>query len=504
MTDEGDIALAAVASRAALERNLKQRVGSNIYQLWFAGHTVFRARRDVLEVGVPNLHFQEWLAKKYTRDIAAAAKEILGRIVTVKFRIDPALFRSHRDAQEAAKLQALPKAKRIAVELPPVPPPREKHKKRGKLRSPTPSMFPDPQGHGRDGHKRGSARLGDRRWFDLKDFVPGISNRVAHAAAVSVVERPGEEGNPLVLHGPVGTGKTHLLEGIYAGLRRRAPSLDTRLVTAEEFTHRFVHSMRGGRLNSFRRQFRDCDVLLLDNLHFLAKKRATQEEFLHTFDQLAKRGAQVVVTTDCHPRLAENLVPELVDRLLGGTVSGLQPPDDKTRLDILRAKSAGTPAIPEAVLQDLAAKLRGNVRELEGAIRNLRHFAKVEGKPITLAVAHEALGELLRHAVRIVGLIDVDDAVCKALRLKPGTLQSPARSWSVSHPRMIAIYLSRKHTAASYSEIGKHFGGRNHSTAVAAENKIRQWIEEDANLGGGPKPCRVIEIIEQSEKLLGI
>jgi chromosomal replication initiator protein len=496
--------LAAVARRSALERILKQRVGQNIYQLWFAGHTVFRARKDVLEVGVPNLHFQEWLAKKYTRDIATAAKEVLGRAVAVKFRIDPELFRSHREAQEEVKQDA-PKVKRSPiVELPPVPPGRVKEKKAGKHKSPTPSMFAEPDGPSH-ASKNGTSRLGNRRWFDLKDFVAGTSNRVAHAAAVSVVDKPGEDGNPLVLHGPVGTGKTHLLEGIYAGLRRKSPSLIVRYVTAEEFTHRFIQSMRSGKLSGFRRQFRDCDVLLLDNLHFLAKKKATQEEFLHTFDRLANRGAQVVVTADCHPRHAENLLPELVDRLLGGTVSGLQPPDAKTRLDILRAKAAGAlPTVPDAVLQDLSAKLRGNVRELEGAIRNLRHFAKVEGKPINLALANEALGELLRHAVRIVGIGDIDAAVCQAMRLKPGSLQSHARSWSVSHPRMIAVYLARKHTAASYSEIGKHFGDRNHSTAVAAENKVRQWLDEDANLGGGPKPCRVAEIIEQTEKILGV
>ena len=455
---------------------------------------------------MPNLHFQEWLAKKYTRDIAAAAKEVLGRAVAVKFRIDPALFRSHRDAQEDAKQHDPPKGKREApeVELPPAPQLRVKGKKSGKHKSPTPSMFPESEMPARVAAKAGATRLGNRRWFDLKDFVAGGSNRVAYAAALSVVEKPGEEGNPLVLHGPVGTGKTHLLEGIYAGLRRKAPTLVVRYVTAEEFTHRFIQSMRGGKLSGFRRQFRDCDVLLLDNMHFLAKKKATQEEFLHTFDRLANRGAQVVVTTDCHPRLAENLVPELVDRLLGGNVSGLQPPDAKSRLDILRSKSVGTPPIPDAVLQDLAAKLRGNVRELEGAIRNLRHYAKVEGKPINLPLAQEALGDLLRHAVRIVGIVDVDAAVCQALRLKPGTLQSPARSWSVSHPRMIAVYLSRKHTAASYSEIGKHFGGRNHSTAVAAENKVRQWLEDDANLAGGPKPCRVVELVEQAEKTLGV
>jgi chromosomal replication initiator protein len=491
--------LAAVLHRTALLNGLKQRIGPNSFKLWFAERTAFRVRGGVLEVGVPNLHYQEWLGKKYAKDIAAVAGEVLGRAVSVTFKIDPALFRAHREAEEAARAATGGK-KKPAVELPPAPPPAGRKSKKGK--SPTPSMFPESEAQP---VRPGGSKLAARRWHELKDFVVGPSNRVAHAAAVSVVENPGQEGNPLVLHGPVGTGKSHLLEGIYTGLRRRSPQLTVRYVTAEEFTHRFVQAMRINKLSSFRRQFRDCDVLLLDNLHFFAKKKATLEEFLHTYDRLAHRGAQVVVTIDCHPRLAEYLPPELVDRLLGGTVGGLQPPDAKTRLEILRAKSAAAaPPIPDDVLQYLAQKLRGNVRELEGAVRNLRHFARVEGKPVTVALAHEALGDLLRHAVRVVGLADIDAAICHALKVKPGSLQSQARSWSVSHPRMLAVYLSRKHTSASYAEIGRHFGGRNHSTAVAAEKKVRQWLDEDAPLCGGARPLRVREVIEQVEKALGV
>src|SRR5262249_35970334 len=198
----------------------------------------------------------------------------------------------------------------------------------------------------------------------------------------------------------VGTGKTHLLEGIYAGLRRARAEARVVYVTAEDFTNRFVQAMRTGQLAAFRRHFRECDALLVDDLHFLASKKATQEEVLHTFDALRADGGQLVVTCDCPPRLADEFTPELTDRLLGGAVWGLAPPDADTRLAVLRAKSAAGPAVPDDVLALLAGRLRGNVRELEGALQSLGHYARVTGRPIGLALAHEALADLLRHTVR--------------------------------------------------------------------------------------------------------
>jgi chromosomal replication initiator protein len=306
-----------------------------------------------------------------------------------------------------------------------------------------------------------------------------------------------------VLHGPVGTGKTHLLEGIFVGLRRARAEARVLYVTAEDFTNRFVQAMRLGKLASFRRHFRDCDTLLVDDLHFLASKKATQEEFLHTFDALLADGRQLVVTCDCHPRLADEFTPELTDRLLGGAVWGLTPPDSDTRLAILRAgASAGTVPVPDDVLGLLAGRLRGNVRELEGALNSLRHYGRVTGKPIDLSLAHEALAELLRHAVRVVQLADVDAAVCRALKLEGGALQSKGRAWAVSHPRMLAMFLARKHTAAAYSEVGAYFGGRNHSTAVAAEKKVRRWIADDGELALGERRLRVRDVIERVEREL--
>jgi chromosomal replication initiator protein len=275
-------------------------------------------------------------------------------------------------------------------------------------------------------------------------------------------------------------------------------------VTAEEFTTRFVQASRLGKMSAFRRQFRECSALLLDDLHFLATKKATQEEFLHTFDALVADGRQVVVTTDCHPRLADELMPELVDRLLGGAVWALLPPDPQTRLEILRKKSASAAGatIPDAVLKSLANSLRGNVRELEGAVNSVRHYAKVTGRPADMQTAREALGDLLRHAVRVVGVADVDAAVCSVLRLASGTLQSKSRAWTVTHPRMIAVYLCRKHTAATYGEIAKHFGAKTHSTAVAAEKKVRAWLEKDASVAIGDRDWPAKELIDRVEREL--
>jgi hypothetical protein len=234
-------------------------------------------------------------------------------------------------------------AGKAEVRTPPIPDPQSP------IPNPRKDLFGDPVPAAKPKAKRAepevavgrpaTAKTG-RRWKFLSEFVVGPCNRVAHASALSVVEEPGDGANPLVVHGPVGTGKTHLLEGIFAGLKRQSEQRPV-YATAEEFTTKFVAASQHGKMGAFRRQFRECSALLLDDLHFLATKKATQAEFLHTFDALVADGRQVVVTTDCHPRLADELMPELIDRLLGGAVWGLLPPDPDTRLEILRKKATG-------------------------------------------------------------------------------------------------------------------------------------------------------------------
>jgi chromosomal replication initiator protein len=467
---------------AALAAAISRRIGAPRYSLWFAQHTRYHSNGDELVVGVPNRHFEEWLQKTFGEAVVAAAREIFGRPTEVRFQIDPALFQAARREQAQAR--------QASAAPPAASPATAPHSKVDDTQS-GPSSRPP------------ARSLARRRWRRLSEFVVGACNRVAHASVVSILESPREGPNPLLLHGPVGTGKTHLLEGLYAGLRRARPEWRVMYLTAEEFTNRFVQAMRLGKLGAFRKQFRSCDALLLDDLHFLASKRATQEEFLHTFDALQSEGRQIVLTCDCHPRLADDLGPELTDRLLGGAVWSLAPPDAATRLAILRSKALAEKAtIPDDVLKFLAERLHGNVRELEGALHSVRHYARVAAKPIDVALVREALADLLRHAVRLVQLADVERCVSSVFKLDGNALQSRVRTWAVSHPRMIAMFLARRHTAASYSEVCAHFGGRNHSTAVAAEKKVRQWLQSDAELSFGNLRVRVRDLIERIEQEL--
>ncbi len=474
---------------AALEEAISQRIGEPRYHLWFERNTRFTWHDDVLVVGVPNHLYLEWLQKTFADAVREAASAVLGQPMQVRFAIDAELFQAARREQAACQEASL-EERGSPSEDP-----------RAKTNPPKPKGDDPPSEARKPTEPRSLQRT--RRWHRLGDFVVGACNRVAHASALSVVEAPGQGANPLVLHGPVGTGKTHLLEGIYAGLRKQQPEWRVCFVTAEDFTNRFVQAMRLGKLSAFRKQFRDCDALLVDDLHFLATKRATQEEFLHTFDALQADGRQLVLTCDCHPKLADDFTPELTDRLLGGAVWSISPPDAETRLDILRAKAARSERpVPEDVLRYLAAQLHGNVRELEGAMHSVQHYSRVAGRAIDLDLAREALGDLLRHAVRVVHLADVERAVCGVLRLEAGALQAKGRAWIASHPRMLAMYLARKHTAAAYSEIGQHFGGRNHSTVVAAEKKVRQWLQEDGELTLGERRLRLRELVERVEREL--
>lgn len=475
---------------AVLGKAIAQRIGEPRYNLWFAKHTRLTWTDDLLTVGVPNLFFQEWLEKAFADAVRAAASEVLGQPMRVAFAIDAQLFQAARQAQKAEK--SADQGQKTENRPQKTENRKQESQDEGTLASPA-----APKSHVPPSPKR------TRRWRRLSQFVVGACNRVAHAAALNVVETPGEGPNPLVLHGPVGTGKTHLLEGVYAGLRRSRPEWRVVFVSAEDFTNRFVQAMRLGKLGGFRKHFRECDALLLDDLQFLARKPATQEEFLHTFDALLTDGRPLIVTCDCHPRLADEFAPELTDRLLGGAAWGLTPPDADTRLAILRAKAVPEqPALPDDVLQTIATQLRGNVRELEGALHSLRHFSRVHGRPVDQPLAREALGELFRHSVRAVQLADVDRAVCQVMKLDAGALQAKERAWAVSHPRMLAMFLARKHTAASYSEVGQFFGGRNHSTAVAAEKKVRSWLTANGELTIGKQPLRVREVIELVERVL--
>jgi chromosomal replication initiator protein len=285
-------------------------------------------------------------------------------------------------------------------------------------------------------------------------------------------------------------------------LTRRFPDWRVLFLTAEDFTNRFVAAMHAHKLTAFRKQFRECDALLVDDVGFLAKKNATQEEFLHTLDALTTNQRPVMITSDCHPRMADHFLPELTDRLVGGNIWSLTTPDQATRLELLRSKSLRAGGLPADVLEFLAENLRGNVRELEGAVHSIVHLGRVGSRVVDVELAREALGDLLRHSFRHVTLDDVERSICEVLGVSRELLFSKKRQWIYSYPRMLAMYLARKHTSATYGEVGKHFGNRNHSTVVAGEKKVRMWLKDNITLQLGKRIMPVREIVEQLERVL--
>ncbi len=469
---------------AALETGIAQRIGGERYERWFQNRTNFSWEEDLLEVGVANHICLDLLQTRFLREISQAARDVFGRTLKVHFKIDPSLFSEAGSADIGNEKE---------IKSPELPVPSYQYlpaEETAKVSANTAKAV------SKSGHKR--------RWHTLEEFVVGPCNRVAHASALAVVDNPGMEVNPLVLHGPVSSGKTHLLEAVYVGLRRQHRDWRVCFVTAEDFTNRFLQAMHAGRTLAFRKYYRDCDVLLVDDLHFLSRKKATREEFLHTYDVLLNDGKQIVMTCDCHPRLHEDFPPELVDRMVSGGVWGLMPPDFDTRVKLLHSlvKKKGSQLLDEQVLLFLADNLRGNFRELQGAINSIFHLSKIQEREVDIALVKEVLAELLQHNLRRIQLTDVDRLLCGMLSLSPGSFQNRSRSWLFSFPRMIAMFLSRKHTQATYSEVGSYFGNRTHSTVVSAEKKVKAWLREDAVLRYGTQEIRVRDFLEQAERNL--
>ena len=262
--------------------------------------------------------------------------------------------------------------------------------------------------------------------------------------------------------------------------------------------------MRTGSLSSFRARYRSAGGLIVDDVHFLAAKRATQDEFLHTFNALIDKGAPIVLAADQHPRLISRLTDELVTRFLGGMVVKIEPPDLATRRAILQARAAARGVnVPETVVAYIAEHLRSSIRELEGALHTVIAQAVLTGKRLDLNLAKTALRDTIRHTAQTVALRDVERAVCQLFQVSAEALKSDSRARALAYPRMMAMYLARKHTGAAYSEIGRYFGGRNHSTVISAEKKVQSWLRAEERSALLPGFETVADLLADLERTLG-
>lgn len=432
----------------SLRQALHKHLGARRYQNWFGGSTRLELADAQLVVHVPSPYLAKWVQKQFESELLKIAAGIVGPHVSIRYEIGgevtlaPAPVSIPSSNTEGSSLPVQASAGRRTAAG---PAPREQH------------------GRG-------------KRIFSLGDLVVGEANALPMAAVQQFISDPALV-SPLYLHGGVGNGKTHKLEGIRARVRKEFPHLQVLLITAEQFGNYFTQALAGRSLPSFRAKFRSVDILLVDDIDFLDGKKAFQEEFLHTLKQFEQQGRQIAVTSNRHPRLLTRTSEELVSRFLSGLVCRIENPSEQMRLEIVTRHATRMKArfTPDA-LAHVAGRFTANVRELEGAVNVLSTWAQMTRNKVTVSVARQLLGRMERDCVRLVRVSDVETAVCEFFGVEAETLRSASRKRSLSQPRMLAMYLTRKLTQSAYGEIGTYFGGRNHSTVMSAEKKIAKQL----------------------------
>ena len=434
-----------------IESELRQRVPADIYEIWLAPLRLVEIEGDRVAVEAPR-ELRAWIAERFARVLQAGAVAVLGPGAVVRVRGGddgpaPAGGRKPSSAADAGT-SADPSA-----------------------------ADPEPGG------------LNPKYTFE--QFVIGDANRFAHAAALAVAELPGQAYNPLFIYGPPGVGKTHLLHSIGNYVRACTEGLSVRYTTVETFTNEFIAALSGGSIDRFKGRFRHSDVLLIDDVQFLASKAKTEEEFFHTFNALYEGGSQLVLTCDRLPRDLDAVEDRLRERFEAGLVTAIAPPDPATRLTVLR-KRLQYDDVPvaiedeEQVLALIAARVPTNVRALEGALIRVVAFASLTGRPISPALAAEVLGDLYPAGAPAAGTAarptveQIQEMTAEAFGITREELLSHSRRPPLAWPRQVAMYLAREHTGETLPAIARRFGGRNHTTVLHACRRTAERMATDA------------------------
>jgi chromosomal replication initiator protein len=316
--------------------------------------------------------------------------------------------------------------------------------------------------------------------FTFARFVVGPSNRFAHAASLAVAEAPAKAYNPLFIYGGVGLGKTHLMQAVGQAILQRWPSRRIVYASSERFTNELIAAIQNKTTARFRDRYRTVDVLLVDDIHFIAQKEATQEEFFHTFNALYDAHKQIVISSDRSPKHIAGLEERLVSRFEWGLITDIQPPDLETRIAILRKKAeeAGI-VVPDDVVDFISQQITSNIRELEGALIRVVAYCNLFGAPQTAATAREVLKDMVREVRARISLEEIQRRVADYFKIDLTEIRGLRRQRSVLYPRQVAMFLCRRLTDASLPEIGRAFGGRDHTTVLHAVGKIEQEVAQD-------------------------
>ncbi len=414
--------------------NIQQQLVHHSFETWFRPLTLGSIGDSRLQVLLPNRFFKEWFEEHYIELLRSSLEDLLFT------RVEIDLMVPNQD-------------------LPPPPPPPEVPHKRTTRRPPTTSS------------------LNSKYTFD--NFVVGSGNQLAHAASLAVAEQISRVYNPFFIYGGVGLGKTHLLHAIGRFVLDRDNVVRVSYISSEKFTNDLINAIRFDSTIEFRNRYRSVDVLLIDDIQFIAGKERTQEEFFHTFNDLHNSSKQIVLTSDSIPKDIPGLEERLRSRFEWGLIADIQPPDLETKAAILRKKAqAEGVQIPDEVSLFIATNVKSNVRELEGYLIRIVAYASLTNQAITLDLACEVLKELV-DGDRSITMPHILEVVGDFYRLKEKELLSKSRHKSIVLPRQVAMYLCRTHTNASLPDIGVEFGGKDHSTVMHACSKIRELMAKD-------------------------
>jgi len=419
---------------------IQTKLSKPSFDTWFKSTKASFLSDDVVVVTAPNVFTAEWLESRYTKLVATTIADSIGRPVTVKFDVEEA-----RPADQPAAFQQTAATKPIAFE-------------------------------------ENASMLNPKYTFDT--FVIGAGNRFAHAASLAVAEQPANAYNPFFLYGGVGLGKTHLMHAIGHYILENDPGTKVLYISSEKFTNEFINAIRDNSGESFRNKYRNIDVLLIDDIQFLAGKDGTQEEFFHTFNALHGENKQIIISSDRQPKEIPTLEERLRSRFEWGLITDIQPPDLETRIAILRKKAkAENLDIPNEAMMYIANMIDTNIRELEGALIRVVAYSSMFNQDITAHLAAEALKDILPSGRnRIITIQDIQQRVGEFYGLRLEEFKARKRTKAIAFPRQVAMYLSREMTEFSLPKIGDAFGGRDHTTVIHAHDKISQQLKIDQEL----------------------
>ena len=434
---------------SAINEALAERIGLQKFRIWFKNSTRLSLTDGYVKVGVPNLFIASWIENHFTNEINDAVRQVTGANRKVTFAIDPELTGHQKRTQLDSQARLVEKSQNRTQ--------RQRAAKKPKT--------------------------GKKLKLSFDTFIVGSSNQLAYNAAKAVADEEKSPFNPLFVHGGYGVGKTHLLQGICNAVCKIRPQTNWLYLSAEDFANQFVLALKTRKLEAFRRRIRQTELLAIDDIHFLASKPSTQEEFLHTFNTIDLAGKQVVMGSDAHPKMIGQLSEKLVNRFVSGMVVKIDTPDFQTRCQICKqyAENMRKP-IPQSVIRYVAENLRTNVRELEGALLKLIAFASLQNEKINLYMAKEVLAEHLARTDPIVHISDIESAVATYFGITPANIHSSRKNRIVAMARHFSMYLARKHTKMSSSEIGRCMGNKNHATVLLACKKIEDQIKRNVEL----------------------